>query len=83
MDDDWYQLSLTLNAKLPFADAVLATSYFDRDFRYEADATAYEYSFNQNAIFSDRPPTISAAIRAASPPTTKRPGSRPWNSGWR
>ena len=55
MKDDWYQFSLAFNAHLPFADAVLSTSYFHRDFRYEADATAYEYSFNQNAINYDTP----------------------------
>ncbi len=51
MSDDWYQFSLAMNAHLPFADATLATSYFHRDFRYEADATAYEYAFNQSAIY--------------------------------
>jgi hypothetical protein len=55
MKDDWYQFSPAFNAHLPFADAVLATSYFHRDFRYEADATAYEYSFNQLAINYDSP----------------------------
>jgi outer membrane receptor protein involved in Fe transport len=29
---------------------VLAASYFNRDFRYEADATDYEFQFNQVAI---------------------------------
>jgi outer membrane receptor protein involved in Fe transport len=55
MSDDWYQLSLSMNAGLPFADAVLAASYFHRDFRYEADATAYENSFNRTAIAYDSP----------------------------
>jgi iron complex outermembrane recepter protein len=55
LDDRWYQLALTLNASLPFGDAVLSASYFDRDFRYEGDATAYEYQFNQNAIYYDSP----------------------------
>ena len=32
---------------------MLAASYFHRDFRYEADATAYEYAFNQIAIAYD------------------------------
>ena len=41
-------MALTLNASLPFGDAVLSASYFDRDFRYEADATDYEFRFNQN-----------------------------------
>ena len=51
LDDRWYQLALTLNASLPFGDAVLSASYFDRDFRYEADATDYEFRFNQTAIY--------------------------------
>jgi outer membrane receptor protein involved in Fe transport len=55
MNDKWYQIALTLNAALPFADAVVSASYFDRDFRYEADATAYEYAFNQNAITYESP----------------------------
>jgi iron complex outermembrane recepter protein len=55
LDDKWYQVGLTLNAGLPFGDAVLSASYFDRDFRYEADATDYEFAFNQNAINYDSP----------------------------
>jgi iron complex outermembrane recepter protein len=47
MNDKWYQVALTLNATLPFGQAVVAASYFDRDFRYEADATDYEFNFNQ------------------------------------
>src|SRR5688572_5118974 len=46
LDDDWYQFAATLNTALPFADAVVSASYFERDFRYELDATAYEYAFN-------------------------------------
>jgi iron complex outermembrane recepter protein len=52
MADDWYQFSLAMNAKLPFADAVLAASYFNRDFRYQADATAYENAFNYAANYA-------------------------------
>jgi outer membrane receptor protein involved in Fe transport len=55
LNDKWYQLALTLNASLPFADAVVSTSYFNRDFRYDADATAYEFAFNQNAINYESP----------------------------
>ena len=47
LNDRWYQTALTLNASLPFGDAVVSASYFDRDFRYEADASAYEFAFNQ------------------------------------
>ena len=48
LDDKWYQVALTLNASLPFGEAVVSASYFDRDFHYEADATDYEFRFNQN-----------------------------------
>jgi outer membrane receptor protein involved in Fe transport len=55
LDDKWYQVALTLDAGLPFGDLVVSGSYFDRDFRYEADATDYEFAFNQNAIAYDSP----------------------------
>ncbi len=51
LDDEWYQAALTLNARLPFADLVVATSYFDRKFAYQADASDYEFKFNQYAIY--------------------------------
>lgn len=50
LDDKWYQVALTLDASLPFGNAVFSATYFDRDFRYEADATDYEFQFNQNFI---------------------------------
>jgi outer membrane receptor protein involved in Fe transport len=53
LDDKWYQLALTLDARLPIGNLVVAASYFDRDFRYESDATAYENAFNQIAIDND------------------------------
>ena len=46
LDDTWYQVGLTLNAETPIGDLVIAASYFDRDFHYEADATDYEWNFN-------------------------------------
>ena len=48
LDDEWYQASLTVNAGLPFADLVIAASYFDRKFAYQADATDYEFTFNES-----------------------------------
>jgi iron complex outermembrane recepter protein len=48
LDDEWYQLALTLNASLPFGELVVAGSYFDRKFAYEADATDYEFSLQQS-----------------------------------
>jgi outer membrane receptor protein involved in Fe transport len=50
LDDKWYQLALTLNASTGFGDLILSASYFDRDFHYDADATAYEFTLNQNYI---------------------------------
>lgn len=55
LDDKWYQVALTVNASLPFGDAIFSASYFDRDFAYEADATDYEYTFNQAAIYYNSP----------------------------
>jgi iron complex outermembrane recepter protein len=51
MNDKWYQLALGLDAQLPFGNAVVSASYFHRDFRYDADATDYEFAFNQNASY--------------------------------
>ena len=47
-DDKWYQIALTLNASTSFGDLIVSASYFDRDFHYEADATAYEFSLSLN-----------------------------------
>ena len=55
LDDKWYQLALTVNASLPFGDAIFSASYFDRDFAYEGDATAYEYTFNQASLYYNSP----------------------------
>ncbi len=46
-DDEWYQLGLTAEGDLGFAEATLAISYFDRDFEYVADATDYQFDFQQ------------------------------------
>jgi len=51
LDDEWYQAALTVNARLPFADLVVAGSYFDRKFAYQADASAYEFQFNLYATY--------------------------------
>jgi outer membrane receptor protein involved in Fe transport len=56
VDDDWYQLALTLDASLPFGDLIVSGSYFDRDFHYEADATDYEFNFNCPAYDADGNP---------------------------
>ena len=47
MDEDWYQLALTVQGETPFGDLLVTGSFFDRDFRYDADATAYMAAFQQ------------------------------------
>ena len=46
-DDKWYQLALTVEGSLGFADVVFTGSVFSRDTIYEADATTYQFAFNQ------------------------------------
>ena len=53
LDDSWYQFALTVNAALPFGDLVVSASYFDRDFRYEADATDYEFNSTRTRSYYD------------------------------
>lgn len=43
--DQWYQLGLTTEGKLGWADVVVHGSYFDRELRYTADATTYQFAF--------------------------------------
>ncbi len=50
LDDRWYQLALTVNAALPFGDMIVSASYFDRKFSYEADASDYEFNFQQSGF---------------------------------
>jgi outer membrane receptor protein involved in Fe transport len=51
LSDRWYQAALTLNASMGFGDLVVAASYFDRKFAYEADATDYEFSFDRASYY--------------------------------
>ena len=44
-DDDWTQLSLTIEKDLGFAKLISATSYFDRDVFYVNDRTTYSMYF--------------------------------------
>ena len=46
-DDEWYQLSLTAEGSLGFADLTVTGAYFDRDSSYNADSTAYLQAFQQ------------------------------------
>ena len=43
--DDWYQLALTAEAKLGFADLLVTGSYMSRSTRYEMDSTAYAFLY--------------------------------------
>jgi outer membrane receptor protein involved in Fe transport len=47
LEDDWYQVSLSLEGSLGFADMVLTGSYFNRQLTYDADATDYLHDFDQ------------------------------------
>jgi outer membrane receptor protein involved in Fe transport len=47
--DEWYQLALTVEGPVAGLDGTFAVSYFDRDFRYEADATDYEFSLQRSS----------------------------------
>jgi len=46
-EDEWYQVSLTVEGDLGFADLVVTAAYFDRESVYNADATAYVQAFQQ------------------------------------
>ncbi len=56
LDEDWYQLGVTLEGRLGAADTLLHASYFNRDYRYEADGTDYQFAFDQ--LFDDAEYTI-------------------------
>ena len=62
-DDEWYQLALTAEANLGFADFVITGSYFTRETVYEADATSYQFAFNQlNELFRSEAPYYDITI---------------------
>ena len=46
--DDWYQLALTVEARLGFADVMATGSYMSRETRYEMDSTAYAFLYAQD-----------------------------------
>ena len=52
LTDDWWQVGFTLGGDVGFADAVVSLAYFERNFRYEADNTTYEFNFGQFAAYS-------------------------------
>ncbi len=45
--DKWYQLALTAEGDLGWADATITAGYADRKTRYLADSTAYLFTFQQ------------------------------------
>jgi len=46
--DDWYQLALTVEAKLGWADVTATGSYMNRETRYDMDSTAYAFHYAQD-----------------------------------
>ena len=46
-EDEWYQVALTAEGNIGFADLLVTGSFFHRETVYEADATAYQFAFNQ------------------------------------
>lgn len=45
--EEWYQLALTGEGSLGFADLMVTGAYFDRETKYNADSTAYMQGFQQ------------------------------------
>ena len=58
-DDDWTQLSLTVEHDLGFAKLVSATSYFDRDVYYVNDRTTYSMYFGTFCYYYGGAPSTS------------------------
>ena len=59
-EDEWYQLALTIEGSLGFADLVVTGAYFERESFYNADATTYLQAFQQtNTYMNIYPPGVS------------------------
>ncbi len=58
-DDDWTQLSLTVEHDLGFAKLISATSYFDRDVYYVNDRTTYSMYFGTFCYYYGGAPSTS------------------------
>jgi len=50
-EDEWYQLALTAEGNLGWADATITAGYASRDTRYLADSTAYVHSFQETGDY--------------------------------
>lgn len=48
-EDEWYQLALTLQGDLGFAEGLFSFSYFNRENVYNADATDYQFAFQASS----------------------------------
>jgi len=46
--DEWYQLALTAEARLGFADFMATGAYMERKTRYDMDSTAYAFLYGQD-----------------------------------
>ncbi|MEM8500230.1 MAG: TonB-dependent receptor [Pseudomonadota bacterium] len=49
-NDEWYNLSLTVQGDLGFADFTSASGYHDRKIDYDLDATAYMTQYKENGL---------------------------------
>lgn len=45
--DEWYQIGVAAEGSLGFADLVVTGAFFSRETIYDADATSYQFAFNQ------------------------------------
>ena len=48
--DEWYNLSLTVQGDLGFADLTVALGYHEREIDYDIDATAYMTQYKENGL---------------------------------
>ena len=46
-EEDWYQGALTIEGSTSFGDVLFTAAYFDREQKYDADATSYQFAFQQ------------------------------------
>lgn len=51
LTEDWYQVGLSLEQNFSAGTALIAAGYFNRDLRYEADATAYQFAFQNSSDY--------------------------------
>lgn len=50
-EDEWYQLALTAEGSLGWADATITAGFAHRDTRYLADSTAYVHAFQETGDY--------------------------------